>query len=268
MSGLRLRAEFAAFDAEKVFGLGGTAAPTSRAECISALVLQGLKKPSDCPAFGMRCTPENPLGAPMVSSEGACAAYYRYRRHMVAGVMNDCCTLSGAAARQGHDPARPRQRRNAQRRAAARHLSAGVLKPDSGPPGRPGHGQRQRRPAGRSPPIRSWSSRCFSAGGDIGSLAVHGTVNDLAMGGAHAAVPQRRVHPGRGPVRWRRCGAWSTSLARGRRGGRRRDRHRRHEGGREGQRRRAVHQYHRDRLGAGRRVLCRPIGPGRAIASS
>jgi len=43
--------------------------------------LQGLKKPLDCPAFGMRCTPENPLGAPMVSTEGACAAYYHYRRH-------------------------------------------------------------------------------------------------------------------------------------------------------------------------------------------
>jgi hydrogenase expression/formation protein HypD len=54
------------------------------AECISALVLQGLKKPTDCPAFGMRCTPENPLGAPMVSTEGACAAYYHYRRHAVA----------------------------------------------------------------------------------------------------------------------------------------------------------------------------------------
>jgi hydrogenase expression/formation protein HypD len=52
------------------------------AECISALVLQGLKKPPDCSAFGKRCTPENPLGALMVSSEGACAAYYQYRRHV------------------------------------------------------------------------------------------------------------------------------------------------------------------------------------------
>jgi hydrogenase expression/formation protein HypD len=51
---------------------------------MSAQVLQGLKKPTDCPAFGMRCTPENPLGAPMVSNEGACAAYYHYRRHAVA----------------------------------------------------------------------------------------------------------------------------------------------------------------------------------------
>jgi hydrogenase expression/formation protein HypD len=51
------------------------------AQCISGLVLQGLKKPQECSAFGAKCTPEHPLGATMVSSEGACAAYYRYRRH-------------------------------------------------------------------------------------------------------------------------------------------------------------------------------------------
>lgn len=77
-SGYRLRAEYAAFDAEKVFGVSGVSA-TEPAECISALVLQGLKKPEQCAAFGTRCTPESPLGAPMVSSEGACAAYHLYR---------------------------------------------------------------------------------------------------------------------------------------------------------------------------------------------
>jgi len=79
-SGYRLRPEFAAFDAELVFGIeeGGVEEPS---ECISALVLQGQRKPTDCSAFGTRCTPENPLGAPMVSAEGACAAYYQYRRH-------------------------------------------------------------------------------------------------------------------------------------------------------------------------------------------
>jgi hydrogenase expression/formation protein HypD len=79
-SGLRLREEFAAFDAERIFGAGDVTAEEPR-ECISALVLQGLKKPLDCPVFGNRCTPMNPLGAPMVSTEGACAAYYQYRRH-------------------------------------------------------------------------------------------------------------------------------------------------------------------------------------------
>ncbi len=82
-SGLRLRPEFAAFDAEKVFALQDFTAEEP-AECRSALVLRGLLKPLDCPAFATRCTPENPLGAPMVSAEGACAAYYHYRRQDVA----------------------------------------------------------------------------------------------------------------------------------------------------------------------------------------
>jgi hydrogenase expression/formation protein HypD len=82
-SGLRLREEYAAFDANLVFDLQ-LITPDEPAECISARVLQGLSKPTDCPAFGFRCTPDNPLGAPMVSSEGACAAYYRYRRHATA----------------------------------------------------------------------------------------------------------------------------------------------------------------------------------------
>ncbi|HTA42048.1 MAG TPA: hydrogenase formation protein HypD [Bryobacteraceae bacterium] len=79
-SGYRLRLAYADFDAEKVFGVEDFIAEEPR-ECISALVLQGLKKPVDCPAFGTRCTPMKPLGAPMVSTEGACAAYYQYKRH-------------------------------------------------------------------------------------------------------------------------------------------------------------------------------------------
>jgi hydrogenase expression/formation protein HypD len=79
-SGYRLREKYAAFDAERIFGVEGVTAEEPK-ECISALVLQGLKKPIDCTAFGTRCTPMTPLGAPMVSAEGACAAYYQYRRH-------------------------------------------------------------------------------------------------------------------------------------------------------------------------------------------
>lgn len=82
-SGLTIREEYAAHDAEKVFGLEDVAVDEP-VECISALVLQGLRKPVDCTVFGTRCTPENPLGAPMVSSEGACAAYYHYRRPAAA----------------------------------------------------------------------------------------------------------------------------------------------------------------------------------------
>ncbi len=77
-SGLALRAPYVEFDAERRFGLADhhVEEPT---ECQSGLVLQGVLKPHECPAFGTRCTPEHPLGATMVSSEGACAAYYRYR---------------------------------------------------------------------------------------------------------------------------------------------------------------------------------------------
>jgi len=78
-SGLALRDGWREFDAEQRFPLS-TGDVEEPAECISGLVLQGAKKPPECPAFATRCTPEHPLGAPMVSSEGACAAYYRYGR--------------------------------------------------------------------------------------------------------------------------------------------------------------------------------------------
>jgi hydrogenase expression/formation protein HypD len=78
-SGLGLTEKYRAFDAELKFGLTNRSVEEP-SECIAGLVLQGVKKPHECPAFGTRCTPEHPLGAPMVSSEGACAAYYRYRR--------------------------------------------------------------------------------------------------------------------------------------------------------------------------------------------
>lgn len=78
-SGLGLSEGYADFDAERKFGVAEHQVEEP-AECISGLVLQGLKKPHECSAFGAKCTPEHPLGATMVSSEGACAAYYRYRR--------------------------------------------------------------------------------------------------------------------------------------------------------------------------------------------
>ena len=78
-SGWCLRSDFERFDAEKRFGVEAIQSEESPV-CIAGLILQGLKKPLDCPAFGEPCTPENPLGATMVSSEGACAAYYRYGR--------------------------------------------------------------------------------------------------------------------------------------------------------------------------------------------
>jgi hydrogenase expression/formation protein HypD len=78
-SGLRLRPEYRIYDAEKKFCVEQIDAYES-ADCIAGAVLQGKKKPHECPAFGNICTPENPLGAPMVSTEGACSAYYTFRR--------------------------------------------------------------------------------------------------------------------------------------------------------------------------------------------
>ncbi|HYZ72265.1 MAG TPA: hydrogenase formation protein HypD [Chthoniobacterales bacterium] len=80
-SGYKLRYEFRDHDAERIFEVEEI--DTKEPEiCISGLVLRGVKKPHDCPAFGTLCTPEHPLGATMVSAEGACAAYYAYGRHL------------------------------------------------------------------------------------------------------------------------------------------------------------------------------------------
>jgi len=78
-SGYALRPEFAAYDAETRFDVVGITAQESPV-CIAGEIMQGLKKPHQCPVFGTECTPEHPVGAPMVSSEGACAAYYQYGR--------------------------------------------------------------------------------------------------------------------------------------------------------------------------------------------
>ncbi len=79
-SGYRLREAYAEYDAERRFPEVQTITTQESSLCLSGLVLQGLKKPNQCPAFGKECTPQTPLGATMVSSEGACAAYYRYAR--------------------------------------------------------------------------------------------------------------------------------------------------------------------------------------------
>ncbi|HWZ13571.1 MAG TPA: hypothetical protein VNX22_10570, partial [Acidobacteriaceae bacterium] len=66
--------------------------------CISGQILKGIKKPHDCPAFGTLCSPQRPLGATMVSAEGACAAYYAYGRHLKAERENSTASLVGGAA--------------------------------------------------------------------------------------------------------------------------------------------------------------------------
>jgi hydrogenase expression/formation protein HypD len=87
-SGLGLRPQYQALDASKRFGLADRDTAES-AECRAGLVLQGRMKPAECPAFGKGCSPDHPLGAPMVSSEGACAAYFRYRSQPPAPVTTD-----------------------------------------------------------------------------------------------------------------------------------------------------------------------------------
>jgi hydrogenase expression/formation protein HypD len=80
-SGYTLRPEYRDHDAEQRFAVADIKTQESSV-CISGEILKGLKKPHDCPAFGRACTPQTPLGATMVSSEGACAAYFAYGRHL------------------------------------------------------------------------------------------------------------------------------------------------------------------------------------------
>ena len=96
LSGLRLNAAYKQFDAESRFGLENILVDEPK-ECISGMILQGLAKPKQCTAFATLCTPESPLGAPMVSSEGACAAYYRYRRGAEAAGEDMLATLQEGA---------------------------------------------------------------------------------------------------------------------------------------------------------------------------
>jgi hydrogenase expression/formation protein HypD len=84
-SGYKLQYDFRDYDAERLFEVEDVDTQES-ALCISGLVLKGVKKPHECSAFGKECTPEHPLGATMVSSEGACAAYHAYRRHGVGAI--------------------------------------------------------------------------------------------------------------------------------------------------------------------------------------
>jgi hydrogenase expression/formation protein HypD len=81
-SGYQLREQFRNYDAQDKYQITFAEAPES-AECIAGQILKGLKKPLDCAQFGKKCTPTTPLGAPMVSSEGACAAYYHFAQHDV-----------------------------------------------------------------------------------------------------------------------------------------------------------------------------------------
>jgi hydrogenase expression/formation protein HypD len=93
-SALRIREAYAAFDAERRFGLQTKSVADNKA-CECGAILRGVKKPTDCKVFGTVCTPENPIGSCMVSSEGACAAHYTYGRFKDAKIVVQT-TTSGA----------------------------------------------------------------------------------------------------------------------------------------------------------------------------
>jgi hydrogenase expression/formation protein HypD len=98
-SGFKLRYEYRDHDAERLFEVGAIETQESPL-CISGQILKGLKKPHDCPAFGKQCTPQTPLGATMVSSEGACAAYYAYGRHLEAARAGQANGAPGSDTRE------------------------------------------------------------------------------------------------------------------------------------------------------------------------
>jgi hydrogenase expression/formation protein HypD len=79
-SGLYLKNEYAGYDAERIFNIPASEKVEKKTGCICGEILQGLKKPMNCPHFGNMCQPNSPLGPCMVSSEGTCAAHYKYRR--------------------------------------------------------------------------------------------------------------------------------------------------------------------------------------------
>ena len=162
--------------------------PRSRRVCRSGEVLQGLLKPHECEAFGTLCTPRTPLGATMVSSEGACAAYYLYRRlglrvarrrdrrvrggepRWLSSRPIDACRarlrgldLPAAAARQPQGRDGPRRRRRDVGRAGRAHLPARrSATRRSAPARRLRRARRWAAPGWRSPPTRSWCGRCSS----------------------------------------------------------------------------------------------------------
>jgi hydrogenase expression/formation protein HypD len=89
LSALQIREKYQAFDAEHRFGLGYRSVPDNKA-CECGAILRGVKEPRDCKIFGTVCTPENPIGSCMVSSEGACAAHYTYGRFRDAQPATPC----------------------------------------------------------------------------------------------------------------------------------------------------------------------------------
>ena len=250
-SGLALRPEFADFDAELRFGLGSIEVDEP-AECRAGEVLRGTLKPLECPAFGTLCTPEHPLGAPMVSSEGACAAYYNYRpppRGRRAGGTEMTATLGAGPACPVPLVATDRIQLG---HGSGGKMSAALLRdrflPHFGNPALAQLGDAAVLPVHGGELAISTDTFVVHPvefpGGNIGSLSVHGTLNDLAMMGARPLYLTAGFVLEEGLD----MALLDRVVARDGPGGRRRrrpDRHRRHQGGGAGQGRPALYQHHR-----------------------
>ena len=164
-------------------------------------VLRGRLKPHQCPAFGSRCTPEHPLGAPMVSSEGACAAYYNYGRFRAGSRTGGALIMAGSILAGGALSLSACRSSPVADRVQLGHGSGGkisaALLRDAFPspfqqPGAGGHWQMQPWwPLGNAEIAISTDTFVVRPlefpGGNIGSLAVHGTLNDIAMMGCPSA---------------------------------------------------------------------------------
>ena len=218
--------------------------PQAESVCIAGLVLQGIRKPVDCPAFGSDCTPEHCLGAPMVSSEGACAAYYHYARQGARPV-----TVFPECPLPLDEYPRVLLAHGGGGRLTQSLIERVLLPSFDNPYLAPLHDGALLDIGGQRLALSTDSyvvQPLFFPGGDIGRLAVFGTANDLAMCGARplflscGLIIEEGLRDG-GPVARRRLDEGSGA------GGRRPDRHRRQQGGRARQGRRRLHQHRRHR---------------------
>ena len=268
-SALRIRDSYAEWDAEQRFSVPGVRVTDPKAaQC--GEVLKGVLKPAQCKLFGKECTPEHPIGALMVSSEGSCAAYYNYEHRKAADAVawrrpaerpmraRPYASIPRSADRNG-----ARRRRQGQPPADRRSVCAA--------PVRLGAGNRWATPryvevngtGSPSRPTASWSSPLRFPGGSIGELAVNGTVNDLAVSGAQGGGAGRHLRA-RGGLAHRRSGSRSARHGRGRAARRRDHRGRRYQSGRARQGRRHVHHDGRHRPPDSRRACDRRARCARA----
>ena len=251
-------------------GAAGTARrPRSSRSASAATSWPASRRPRDCALFGNECVPDAPVGACMVSTEGTCRIWHEYGGHPDLRRLGMTHAVSG---RRRHDHAEARRRRPRDARADRATCSLAAFAPTSPRGDRPvGDGRRRGDPrsatAGSSSrPTRTSSSRSFFPGGDIGRLAVCGTVNDLAMMGATEPLgADLRRRSSRTAFRARDLERILRVDARRLPRGRRADRHRRHQG--DGQRRDRRHRHQHDRRRADARASIRDCGlrPGDRI---